>query len=77
MNIIPFSFEYFVFMSIVLAWSHQDERYCRNYNNYPELTRTIVSRLDLIEDQRAVLHDLSGTDYEVWYPFYFRFSFLS
>ena len=50
-----------------LAWSYLDERHCRDYDKYPELTRTIISRLDFIEDQRGELDDLSGTDYPVSY----------
>ena len=51
----------------ILAWSYLDERHCRDYDKYPELTRTIISRLDFIEDQRGELDDLSGTDYPVSY----------
>ena len=48
-----------------LGWKYDDERYCRDYPDYPGLTHTIISRLDIIEDQRAVLTDLTGTDYPV------------
>ena len=52
-----------LFLSSV--WSFDDEQYCRNYCFYPELTKTIISRLDFIEQQRGVLTDLSYTDFEV------------
>ena len=53
------------FFTFILAWSYDDERHCLDYPSYPELTRFIVSRLDVIEKQRAELHVLDHSQYQV------------
>ena len=48
-----------------LVWREEDERYCRDYDQFPRLTSSIVSQLTFIERQRGHLDILDDPHFHV------------